>query len=151
MISHYLKEFIQDNRELLQQGHVARVIYKCAENDRYEFVQMLNEANIEFDVPTAETIKQVVDECNFDIYEIETSISHRDRSFVYHMWVKHTPPELKAQENYTTNMIKNLFNKFFEKNIVVDNIDYSLYSGFGPNKKERLRIQVRDYKGQLSR
>ena len=151
MISHYLKEFIKDNRELLQQGHVARVIYRCAENDRYEFVQMLNEANIEFDVPTAETIKQVVDECNFDIYEIETSISHRDRSFVYHMWVKHIPPELKAQENYTTNMIKNLFNKFFEKNIVVDNIDYSLYSGFGPNKKERLRIQVRDYKGQLSR
>ena len=87
MISHYLKEFIKDNRELLQQGHIARVIYRCAENDRYEFVQMLNEANIDFDVPTAETVQQVIDECNFDIYEIETERSHRDRSFVYKMCI----------------------------------------------------------------
>lgn len=151
MISHYLKEFINDNRELLQQSQVARVIHRCAENDRYEFVQMLNEANIDFDVPTAETIKQVVDECNFDIYEVETIRSHRDRSFVYKMWVKHIPPEIKAQENYTTSIIKNVLNKFFEKNIVIDTIDYALYTGFGPNKTERLRIQVRDYKGQLSR
>ena len=124
-----VKKIIKENEELLRQGQVARVLSKCPALEKPQLVRVFKQAGITFNVPNKENIIQVFTELGIELFEVEYE-GWRKPLLQYKIWMKRIPEKITKLNDFKKIVIEQLYNTFFNNNIIVDHLEYKSYNGF---------------------
>ena len=122
-----VKNIIKENEDLLRQGQVARVLDKCSIFEKLELVEIFKQAGISVNVPTKENIIQVFTELGIELFEVE----YEDRGPTprYKMQIKRIPEKITKLNGFKKIVVDQLYNTFFNNNIIVSYIEYKSHKG----------------------